>query len=221
MGDLFQFDEATHSYLFGEMRERVPSVTQILNGVGIVDYSYIPPAVLKHAADRGTAAHSCCEALLQGDLDWEAMKSHPLLVEAEPYVRGCEKFLKDTGFVADAGMIEHQGIHTINGMRYGYRWDACGVLFKQNVLLDFKCTASVQKHWGVQTAAYELPARAVDGKVRARFVLHLNKRGGYQLVETKSLDDYRVFQWALGVESWKQTQKGKSYGNECPVDVAE
>lgn len=215
MQNLFQFDEATHTYLFGERRERVPSVTQILNGVGIVDYSYIPPAVLAAAAERGTRAHKACEFLLQDDLDWDSVADDIL-----GYVKGCEKFLRESGFKADLALIEHQGVHTINGMSYGYRWDAAGLMNGGNVLLDFKCTASAQPHWGIQTAAYELPARAIDGKVRKRFVLHLNKRGGYQLIESSDLDDYRVFQWALGIESWKRLGKGKADGNECPVDLA-
>jgi len=216
MSSLFQFDEATHTYLFGERRERVPSVTQILSGVGIVDYSYIPAPVLAAAADRGTRAHKACEYLLQDDLDWNSLTD-----DIVGYVTGCKKFLDESGFVADPGLIEHQGVHTFNGMRYGYRWDACGVLHKLNVILDFKCTASVQPHWGIQTAPYEMAARAIDGKVRTRFVLHLHKTGTYHLIETKELEDYRVFQWALGIESWKRLRKGKEeHGNECPVDLA-
>jgi hypothetical protein len=216
MQNVFQFDEATHTYLFGERRERVLSVTQVMNGVGIVDYSYIPPAVLAAAADRGTRAHKACEYLIQDDLDWNSLTE-----DIAGYVHGCNKFLRETGFKADPAMIERQGIHTLNGMHYGYRLDACGVMNNWNVLLDFKCTASVQPHWGIQTAAYELPAREVDGKVRKRFVLHLNKRGGYQLIESKNLEDYRIWQWALGIETWKRLTKGtQENGNDCPVDLA-
>jgi hypothetical protein len=212
----FAFDDATHTYLFGERRERVPSVTQIMAGVGLVDYSHIPPAVLAAAAERGTRAHTACEFLLQDDLDWDTLPD-----DIWGYVKGCEKFLRDTGFKPDPGMIEHQGIHTHNGMHYGYRWDAAGVMNNGNVLLDFKCTASVQPHWGIQTAPYEMAARAIDGKVRRRFVLHLHKAGTYQLIESKDLNDYRIFEWALGIETWKRlNKKGEEHGNECPVDLA-
>lgn len=216
MGSLFQFDEATHTYLFGEQRRRVPSVTQILKGVGIVDYSHIPADVLNAAADRGTRAHLACQFLLEGTLDWDTVAD-----DIFQYVRGCEKFLKETGFKADAANLEHQGVHTINGMSYGYRWDAVGEMNGMNVLLDFKCTANEEKHWGVQLAAYDLAAYSADRKIRKRFVLRLLKDGGYRVVPFADVKDYEVFKWALGVQSWKELQKGGSHGNECPDDYAE
>lgn len=216
VSSLFQFDEATHTYLFGERRERVPSVTQIMNGVGIVDYSHIPADVLKRAAERGTRAHKACEYLLSKDLNWDTVSD-----EIFGYVTACEKFLADTGFTADEAMIERQGVHELNGMRYGYRLDAEGMLNGKRALIDFKCTASVQKHWGIQLAAYELAASSRLGERCRRVVVHLGRTGAYHLVPCEDLNDYRVFGWALGVETWKQG-KGKKYVySECPDDYAD
>jgi hypothetical protein len=212
--ELFQFDEATHSYLFGEKRERVPSVTQILAGVGIVDYSAIPPEVLAKAADRGTRAHLACQFLMEGVLDWSTVAD-----DIYGYVLGCERFLKESGFKPDVAMLEHQGVHTVGGMSYGYRWDACGKFNDFQTILDLKCTASVQKSWGIQTAAYDLAAYAIDKQVRKRFVLHLGKGGAYQVYEYRERRDYELFKWALGIETWKR-REGKTDGNDYPIDLA-
>jgi hypothetical protein len=215
--NLFQFDEATHQYLFGEQKRRVPSVTQILQGVGISpDLSHIRPEILEIARERGVRGHLACQYLLENALDWATVAD-----DIYGYVLACERFINETGFVAEPGMVEHQGVNTINGMSYGFRLDAAGTMHGNiAAILDFKLTAAVHDSWAIQTAAYDLAAYAIDKKVRKRFVLHLGKGGGYNLIPHEDRKDYEVFKWALGVETWKALHGGKGYGDEYPIDVA-
>ena len=57
-GTLEYFDE-THTYLYDGLM--LPSVSQILGTKYKNEYSSVPPAVLDHAAKRGTAVHKAIE----------------------------------------------------------------------------------------------------------------------------------------------------------------
>lgn len=204
MSATFQFVQDGHQYLQDGVR--VPSVTQILQAAGLVDYSHIPESVLDHKAEIGTAAHAAAHFLDEGDLNWATVDG-----EVEPYVRGWEKFLGETGFVPR--MIEQRGIATLRGMRFGYTLDREGILNGRDTLIELKCTAGIEVSWGPQTAAYETALRLQDGKARPRIVVHLHKDASYSLIPLNDLDDYKVFEWALGIESWKRAKgKGERYG---------
>jgi hypothetical protein len=199
MATTFQFVPETHTYL--QDGREVRSVTQILNDVGLVDYSHIPEAVLEHKKEIGTAAHIAAHYFDEGDLNWDTVDE-----EVAPYVHGWIKFREETRFVPR--LIEKRGIATIRGMSYGYTLDREGVLNGRDTLIEIKCTAGVEISWGPQTAAYELPLRSQDGKARRRIAVHLGNDGSYTLVPFNDVTDYKVFEWALGIETWKRL-KGK------------
>lgn len=71
----------------------VPSVTQILQDAGIVDYSFIPRDTREMALERGRLVHLATAMYDEGDLDSETLD--PVLV---PYVQAWEKFRDETGF---------------------------------------------------------------------------------------------------------------------------
>lgn len=205
MATSFQFVPETHTYLQGGREVR--SVTQILNDVGIVDYSHIPESVLDHKAEIGTAAHVAAHYFDEGDLDWNTVDD-----EAAPYLNAWIKFREETGFAPR--LIEQRGIATLRGMSYGYTLDREGLLFGRDTLIEIKCTAGVEISWGPQMAAYELALRGQDGKARQRVAVHLQKDGSYVLVPFGEVTDYKIFEWALGIETWKRL-KGKAgkYGH--------
>lgn len=195
MSTSFQFVPEDHAYLQDGVR--VPSVTQILQGVGIVDYSDVPEEILNHKADIGTAAHAADHYFDEGDLDW--LTVHP---EVEPYVRAWVKFRTECNFVPR--LIEDKGIATLRGMRYGYTLDREGLLNGRDTIIEIKCTASVQKSWGPQLAAYETALRLQTLKAHQRVVVHCHDDGKYTLHPYNDVSDYRIFEWALGIQSWKR-----------------
>jgi hypothetical protein len=199
----FEFIPETHTYLLdGRV---IPSVTQCLDACGIVDYSHVPQPILDHKAEVGTAAHAACWYHDEGDLNIETIDP-----EISGYLVGWQKFRNETGFTPR--LIERRGIHATNGMQYGYTLDREGELYGRDTLIEIKCTASVEPSWGPQTAAYEIALRAIDGKTRQRVAVHLRPAGSYGLVALRDVNDYQVFSWALGLETWKR-QKGKNNGN--------
>jgi len=190
---------------------RVHSVTQILQGVGLVDYSSIPESILNHKADIGTAAHAAAHYYDEGDLNWATV--HP---EVEPYVRAWVSFRVNSDF--QPRLIEQRGIATLRGMRYGYTLDREGILNGKDTLLEIKCTAGIEISWGPQLAAYEIALRQEGVSARKRVVVHLHKDGTFALIPYSDVNDYKVFEWALGVESWKRTRgKVDGYGYRASV----
>lgn len=211
MSASFTFIGETHQYVEdGIVR---PSVTQILNDCGLVCYNGIPEEILQRKADIGTAAHVATWYSDEGDLDWNSVDD-----AVAPYVLAWIKFRKETGFVPRIN--EHRGIGEIGGVRYGYTFDAEGVLFGWDSLLEKKCTAAVEPSWGPQCAAYEHALFKTDGKRRRRVAVHLKPNCNYSLVPLPEVQDYQIFRtallrprgWEQVIENWLAL-KGKNNGN--------
>lgn len=67
---MLTFAAETHEYrVNGRL---VPSVTQILEAVGLIDYSHIPWPTRQMALERGRAVHEAIALDLAGDLDEES-----------------------------------------------------------------------------------------------------------------------------------------------------
>lgn len=201
MATTFQFIPETHEYIEDGVRR--DSVTQILQETGIVNYGGIDEDVLRHAAERGTAAHAACHYYDENDLDISTVDP-----EVIPYLCGYQKFLSETRFIVEGS--ERRGIAEIDGMRYGYTYDRKGILFKRRVIAELKCTAAIEIGVGPQTAAYELAERQESGEAaRNRVVIHLKPNGTYSLIELNDIKDYQVWKWALGITHWKR-MKGRN-----------
>ena len=201
MPNTFTFSEEQHEYRNAAGRV-VLSVTQVLQGSGLVDYSGIDEDVLARKAEIGTAAHAAAHYLDEGDLDWSTVAP-----EVVGYVKAWERCKAETGL--ECTLIERQGIHVLNGMEYGYKLDRSVYFSSAEWLGELKCTANEEISWGPQTAAYELAARYLDGKVRKRVVFHLRKNGTYRLIPLNDAKDYQVFSMALFLEHWKQLKRSK------------
>ncbi len=61
------FDREAHAYVIAGVQ--VPSVTQVLNDVGFVDFSSVPRQVLEQAQARGTYVHQVLHYYLENDYD--------------------------------------------------------------------------------------------------------------------------------------------------------
>ncbi len=81
------FREEDHQYFWG--KDEVPSVTQILAGAGLVDFSHVNEETLKQAADFGTNVHNMTALYDRGELDVFGLDA-PLV----PYLEAWRKFRK-------------------------------------------------------------------------------------------------------------------------------
>jgi len=200
----FTFDKAEHAY-YNARGERVLSVTQVLNNVGLVCYAGIPQAVLDHKAEIGTAAHEAAWFHDENDLDWDTLDP-----EVEPYVRAWERFRDETDFKPE--LIEHRGIATVNGYEYGFTLDRIGRFQGRPTLIELKCTANVELSWGPQTSAYCMAMRE-RYPMLFRLAVHLKKNATYSLVPLNGVRDYQIFEAALAIESYKLAKGRNSNGN--------
>lgn len=102
--DMLEFDELTHRYTLAG--ERLPSVTQILQASGLIDFSKIPGPILLGAKARGTAVHKALHYYNEGDLDVEEFCA--MFPEYAPYVEAWIQFRATSGFVL-ATSVEQLG----------------------------------------------------------------------------------------------------------------
>lgn len=198
MSTAFQFDPVAHEYREGDLV--IPSVTQVLAGVGITDYSMVPRAILEHKCELGLQVHRACQFLDEGSLDWDSVDG-----EAIEYVLAYEAFKRATGFVPR--LNEFQKVAEINGMKFGMTLDREGDINGKPYVIELKATAQIHSSWGIQLAAYDM---GIGGLPRRRAAVHLRPSGGFAVEPYLDRNDKQVFLWALGVTWWKRNNgKGR------------
>lgn len=185
-----QFDEELHRYSVGG--RSVPSVTQILRGVGIIDDRWFKSP---HAT-RGTYAHKACHFYDENDLDFETLDDI-----VKPYVEGYINFRETSGFKPT--LIEKIVFDPYSW--YAGMLDRTGILNGEAVLIDIK-TGSLPGWVGLQTAGYLKALQNEIGPVpHKRFALQLKSDGKYNLsTEYKDRNDINVFLAATTVFNYKQ-----------------
>lgn len=94
MDQTFRFSVEEHIYTLGA--QRLPSVTDILGALGFIDKRWFTG----EARERGRAVHIATHYLEEGDLDLDSLKAteEALQQPVVPYVRGWERFLRETGW---------------------------------------------------------------------------------------------------------------------------
>ncbi len=195
----FTFDALTHTYRDAD-GNAVPSVTQILQGVGASTFVPGDEEDYRYAADRGTAVHRFCELFDVNEEDWSQVEGTVL----EPFCRAYARFVKETSFTPR--LIEHAGIACVSGMRYGYTLDREGDLDGKPTIIDIK-TGSIQRSWALQLAGYELALREHDFIRRQRKAVRLCNDGSYSLYSYGGPADEQIFRAALAIETWKRRTK--------------
>ncbi len=192
---LLTFDAQEHRYYLDGVE--IPGVTTILKTAGISDFY----GGWTEATYRGLHVHTACEWLDLQDLDWRTVHA-PYL----GYVRGYEKFLKETGFEHE--LIEYQGHH--EAFRYAGTLDRRGRFPKQQAtearsIIDLK--TGIKEDWhSKQTAGYKLLKPEWNDDLR--FALYLHENGTYHLEPHKDPNDARVFMAALTITHYKWSLKG-------------
>ena len=105
------FDEVNHIYRrYGIIK---PSVTQIFQEIGLVDYSAVPKEVLERASNFGTAVHRTTELSDKNILDYSSV-SNPII----PYLKAWHNFL-------ETYQIENLAIEK---QFYCAKYDYCGTI---------------------------------------------------------------------------------------------
>jgi len=136
----FTFDPSGHVYRLGDIE--IPSVTRILDTVGLIS-SYSKDPV---AAERGTDIHLAAKYLFQGILDWSTVS-----MEIMPYVVSIDRWLEATGYVANSC----EGSDWHKTLLYAGSWDTEGLIPKHgNTIIDLKSGVPARWHrW--QLAGYK------------------------------------------------------------------
>lgn len=168
------FEEANHRYT-DLTSKRVLSVTQTFGILGMTDFSHINEEVLARKSALGVAVHAALQFLCEGCLDWDSVAE-----EAMPYVVAAETWMREQQFVSLSQEV--RGVHTINGMQYGYQYDNRGtIVFRgrpRTMILDYKTTVVVSPTCRWQTAAYALAAEKLPpGERYLRCILQLRPDG--------------------------------------------
>lgn len=198
------FDPEEHIYrVDGRI---VPSVTEILAGVGLSDNTKagaweIDPDVLANAADRGTMVHLAIELDCTGELDEDTVDD-----EIWPYLEAWRQFVDDTGFLPVANELRF----------YHPRLDYCGTadmigyMGDQLTVLDLKTGSIGLKPWHkYQLAAYAAAITKEGDTWPHRMMLHLRpelKRKRYReynFSTESAANDWRIFSAARLVYSAK------------------
>lgn len=148
------FDPTDHRYTIDDLM--VPSVTQVLNEIGFIDFSAVPWDILHDAQARGTYVHTVLHYWLEGDFD---------LADVEERYRGYVDSALEYLSLAGVRGLEHPETHQPIAVEYRFwdrarrfagtldyvAWDPDGVL----AIIDWKTGQPSDVAAPIQTAAYE------------------------------------------------------------------
>lgn len=189
-------DPVAHIYR-NERGDIIPSVTQILQCAGLVDFSGIAPAVLELAAERGTIVHAITEYLDKGTLDEDSID--PALFG---YVEGYKAFEMQYGIIGFEA-IEQQVYHPALG--YAGTLDRLAKFDSTLMLYDIKTGAKEHAH-ALQLAGYhgalENP-QSIFPEITIFGTLYLSEDGKFEFVPADVKRIWPVFLAALNITKWK------------------
>ena len=192
--DKLTFDELIHQYKYDGAV--VPSVTQILKGVGMIDFSNVPSHLLDQACKFGTAAHKATELYDLGTLDEAALD-----LNLRPYLDGWIKFKKDTGF--EVVTIEQMYFSSI--YRFAGKPDRIGRIDGVLTIPDIKTSFEISPANAIQLSGYEMlvaESMVIKEKIQRMTVL-LTPDGNYKIEVYKGKSDSNIFLAALSVYNWR------------------
>lgn len=192
------FEPESHTYSIDG--ERIPSVTEVLSDVGIVDYSHLPESTREMALARGRAVHLATQFEDEGDLDEASIPD-----DLRGYLEAWRRFKRETRFVPE--LIEYRSFHPSH--KYAGTLDRTGNLGGNvlNCLLDIK-TNDAQEWVRYQLAAYAAFFDSPRKYIRMSVELHAD--GSYRLKEFACRhwqSDINVFMSALNVYRAKRERR--------------
>ena len=197
-GVTLALDQRTHTYYVNDLV--VPGVTGTLDMLS--QYEGIPSPVLEYKSAIGRAVHKACELDDLGDLDEESVGPNCL-----PYLQAWRQFRADMKLEIIA--VEQWVYHPKK--RYAGQLDVVGRMAGAVWIIDRKCTATLSRVCGLQTAAYMAawneggqPANHLATK---RAAVQLRPDGRYMFQEYSDTRDFTVYCAALLLSSWRLHNK--------------
>jgi len=215
----FEFDPVLHEYRWN--REIVPSVTQLIQEFGLLDYSRVPPDRLEFKRLIGIRTHAASLLVDNGSLDEEHFNTH--FPECVPYLEAYRKFR----IIEEFEPTHKEDRHYSRKWRFAGTPDEHGIhmgVFKgAHVLVDYKCTWRMYESTGPQLAGYSMLIEENLGiKIKGRFGLLLKPTGHYELTPFKKQDDFTDFQACVHLHWQKRnkykTTKGVYHGSDRTDD---
>ncbi len=193
---VFTFDEANHIYMVDGVV--FPSITQVIEGVGLVDYSHIPAEELKFFQDRGTGVHRACWFDDDGDLDETTVD--PLIISR---LYAWRKFRKDMPFKVVKS--EERGFDRIYGFA-GTPDRLVAFPDARRAVIELK-SGPIQPAAAIQTAAQAHLLSPGSPERFRRFAVHLKGDGTYSVKEfcrSQTRQDLSTFLSALTVYRFRK-----------------
>lgn len=192
----FEYNDEYHIYKLDG--QKIPGVTQVLNNVGITDYSRIPAEKRESSMRFGIAVHSACELWDKEDLDESSL--HPLIV---PYLSGWKKFFSESKAV----IIENEKPSYSTKYRYGFKIDRILNIHKRLTVVDIKTSVDSQQGTDLQLAGYLLGYN--EGKKRNeqaldRIAVHLTDKDEYKIIRYKNRNDVNEWLTCLSMYNIKK-----------------
>jgi hypothetical protein len=192
------FDESAHQHSLVTPSGRIfmPSVTQVLEDVGIVDFSKVPPETRRRALDRGRIVHLCARYDAELELQGQQLADDQIDESVYGYVMAARSFRREKRFVAD--QIEIGSYHA--QLLYGGTPDLVGHFEGEAAptLIDYK-TGAASEWVRYQTAAYVAFLR--NPRLYRRVCVELHEDATYAVRFVREgrhfQEDYNVFISAL------------------------
>ena len=193
-----QLDFEEEGHIYRHKGRRIWSVTQVLENVGISDFSKVPPDILKRAQDYGKAVHKVVELYEKEDLD-----EYSLPLQLLEVLDQWKKFKKER----KVNILRSE--QKLFSLKYSFA-GTMDTLFTMDddptvSILDIKTGEPMGAHQ-IQTSAYEKLWREnrSDKKPRIvpRYTLLLSEKR-YHLEPHNLKNDLTVFLSALQVANYK------------------
>ena len=183
------FSESNHEYRLDGIK--LPSVTQVLQGAGLSDFSKVNPELLERAKKFGSAAHLACQLFDENRLDMKSLD--PAL---EPRLESWILFKRDFG-ITEFKEIEKQ-VYSIK-----YQYAGClDRLTMDDALIEIKTCTTIPKTTGLQLMGYQIAREEMSKiKIKRRLCVQLLD-GTYKMEEYKEKSDRTVFLSCLNLHNW-------------------
>jgi predicted RecB family nuclease len=182
--------------------KKIPRVTEVLKVFS--GYDYVAKDILAKAALRGTTVHSVCAGMAKGA--WIARDL--INEEYHGYISSFKQW--STEFIAEYLIIEQRYISEgpdifLSGQLDFVARGHDGLTY----LVDLKTSASKQKTYPLQMAAYRFLLRLNKIEVDAALIVYLNKDGSPPRVDRYDdlTNEHDIFMSAL--ECWHYFNPGK------------
>lgn len=200
IGHELHFDEEKHLYsvIVDGIPQNIPSVTKILQKVGL--YNYRKGEEAQRRMRRGTRIHKLTEYLDLGDDESLAMLSEK---DDLQYIVAWENFKKEHRYKIN--LVEQKYYHP----EYWFAGtiDRIGEIGDQTVLVDIK-TGMPHPASMLQVAAYAILVEEHNIQVDRAMCVYLGDED-YHIAEVDSISrEWRVFESALMIHAWMEENMG-------------